>query len=440
VNEAIRRCKKAVSRSIFRFFIWKGEVTIVLPMVERYTTCPPITRAGTNTSSPSIMTNSNNKGSKRPNAEANEDRRDGSVSSDVTSNAIARSKRLSHRTTRIRRVDMAGNLEMSGQDVSTTKMIRSSSDSEKRPDPTRVSPADANQDSSIEARLERILKDHPDNERALWLAKKLNDRKKHAEMQRKEPTNRFSLSRTVESLGSASRLDIQSLYGNLIDSNAAPSEPTAEQRQKDQPPARDYRGLQQSPSAPNTSPPVVLTSIAEKVLPSDSHRDAGGDVGSQGGLIKLILSIEREYMREGGGSNGSRNVAVATSRESKWSTSQVKEVVDDGNALKGTAGPIESTVTGQPLQSDLENAYATEWTDVSPTVQSKLTSSRRPTGSSGEKLESNVRGAANNLAGHTFWWHGACVAVCFLAITAGTTALTLWILNRKGTIDLTSGD
>jgi hypothetical protein len=76
---------------------------------------------------------------------------------------------------------------------------------------------------SVEARLEKLLQEYPDNERALLLAKKLKARKLSKEKNMNHtPSPRFiegQLNERERSLGSSSRLHIQALYGSSNNNN-----------------------------------------------------------------------------------------------------------------------------------------------------------------------------------------------------------------------------
>jgi hypothetical protein len=409
------------------------------------------------------MKNSHNS-TKRRSATPNDDGRDGANYSEGTSNAgIVMSPRTFKRQALPRRVDMAGNLGLSGQDVSATTTFRSSSYDTKKADPTTTSQETgsflvvSHNDASIEARLAQILIDHPDNERALWLAQKLKDRKRIAEKQKRGPTSRFSISRNVESLGSASKLDIQALYGTL-DYSKEPIEgrrhtpflphfDRQESRREIVSKAQDviiwknsaknsqYDGTAASSdivfekelSTANASSPGDCASNREKDRSSlDSPSEEEFDIESTGGLIRLIQFIEHEYRNEDGEDDDVlRNVVAPKSDQSQRGISRVKE--EEVAELSG--GQSEATNRVRPLNPDLNKFTATECADGTRPIQCTMTTSARLCESDGEKFESDGHGATTNSAIRTFRWRIVLISIWGLISVAGIVALTIGLLN-----------
>jgi len=118
------------------------------------------------------------------------------------------------------RVDMTGNLVAYSSTTSAegNNILRQSNRKLSPSEFPCSQPHQQHPPGSVEARLEKLLKEYPDNERALLLAKKLKARKMSKEKNMNHtPSPRFVEGQSYErdrSLGSISRLHIQALYGS----------------------------------------------------------------------------------------------------------------------------------------------------------------------------------------------------------------------------------
>lgn len=409
-------------------------------------------------------------GIKTQDTTANDCRTNGTIHSDTTRAIAVASRRKSTLKSPHHKLDMAGNLESSGQYASTTTIVRSSIRNQKWSLPSNTASVEsdgsitkANNDSSIESRLARILQEHPDNERALWLAKKLSLRAANAERQKGGPTSKFSFSRNVESLGCASKLDLEVLYGKVDNSDAHARDQSrihyfpsfnrqdplrnksdvtghsAGNHQTNRPMSYTPAVLQKPPYTSNISSPGILVVKGHESSPSSDSRRIEFDIGSRGGLIKLIHSIEQEYLCDDKSSRGAGNVGTRT--ESYNNKSLVKEQVgaDPSCVFTDKTGQSEPSTGFSPLSCDLENSSAVEWEEETPPVQATKASSRISRGSNRENLEPDLPGTARNCSTLPSMASIVYFASFFFIVVAGIGGLTFWILSKIATLDLFGG-
>jgi len=214
-------------------------------------------------------------------------------------------KKFLHQT----RVDMAGNLEHvpSSEEDEYTSLHQHSSPTIERTNCRIDSPhspsspsASLSKLSSVEVRLAKLLKEHPNNERALLLQKKINDRKAQATKRQQKVQNHLDVHdpyKSAESLGSMTRLDIHGLYfkdgkggepnGGTSTSSSSSSSPPPSPSAQRKPPIQTVSKL-----SPTTSRNEVGNN--QSILRSGRYNSTTDD-GNKTALLGLIDSIEQKY-------------------------------------------------------------------------------------------------------------------------------------------------
>jgi hypothetical protein len=383
----------------------------------------------------------------------------------MSGNGIVMSTRNYKRQTMHHTVDMAGNLGRSERDISAAATTHSSSFQTKTSDQIPTSTPEngnlhviSNSHASIEARLEEILKYHPDNERALKLAQKLKDRKRRKRLAKHKggPASRFSLSRNVDSLCSATKLDIQALYGNLDHSNTSTEghrrqQHLAQFNRKDSirrvvenvspvqemtTPGKNLKNnqsdravpsvptvLETSPNTPNSSSPVDWDEVGKTDRSSlDSLSLSKLDIDSKGDSVRLIQSIEQRYRHTDERKDDVRRIPVARmSKKSKYVTRNVNEKVVVIPSGVTPTDQVAATNRTRQLMADLEEASATELSDGTLPVQSNLQLSS----SIGEKFDSDHDGTVPNSAIHSLGWRRRYIFLIVIFSIAGIVALAI---------------
>lgn len=313
------------------------------------------------------------------------------------------------------RVDMTGNLEYSPRRKSSKLKV------DHAPSLLGVEQISSTGPASVEARLAKLIAEQPDNERALELKHKLQVRKannaaKQRHLHSLTTTAQSRTTKSAESLGSMSRLDIQALYGDT----SPPAAAAGTNPNRKRPETTRCRDVVTTSSAPTSTRKITMKNCTisksssfewnneTKKSKGDNYdhetnetikdQDPSSDRTNRS-LLGLIQSIEDEYVsskvnEEKIPTKGNDNITTPQKVKRKKSKKTTK-MTDSGH--NNSVASFESCLSSSSLDGSMEAAKIAPSRKPYRKKKSQTSQAALGLNDSGTSFESNLSSSLGSM-------------------------------------------